>query len=308
MKAIKIIITIIATCASTQINAQQEPHFTQYLDNTLLSNPAYAGSKGAINATVLHREQWTRIEGYPRTSTFNIHAPLNYETVGIGLSFSNDQAGPIRQSMIMADVSYAIKFKNKTKLAMGVKAGVNIVGLDRDKLYNAGNPITGIQTFDNRTNPNIGFGLMYFGKDFFVGASSPKLIENSYNGDGFNLEKQHYYFVAAYILSVGQKWKLRPSVQAKGVKGAFGADGSLTAIYQDQLLFGMLYRLDAAIGAFVQIHITPQLKIGIGSDFGIQEIRKHNAGTFEAIIAYDFANGKNNGRNARKGVYSPRYF
>jgi len=309
MKRINIILGIIAIVISMQTQAQQEPHFTQYLDNTLFSNPAYAGGKGALSAAVLHREQWTRIQGYPRTSTFHIHSPLKYNTVGVGLSFLNDQAGPIRQSMIMADVSYAIQFKNKTKLTMGVKAGANIIGLDREKLYNAGKPIDAtINGVDNRTNPNIGFGLMYFGKDFFIGVSSPKLIENSYKGAGFNLEKQHYYFVAAYVLSVGNKWKLRPSLQGKGVHGAFGADASLTAIYQDQFLFGMLYRLDAAIGAFVQIHITPQLKIGIGSDFGLKEIRKHNAGTVEAMIAYDFSFGNNTGVNDRKGVYSPRYF
>jgi len=128
------------------------------------------------------------------------------------------------------------------------------------------------------------------------------------DGSGYNLEKQHYYLTAGYVVSVGSLWKLRPSVRAKGVRGSFGLDGSITGIYKDQLWIGMLYRLDAAVGAFVQLQVTPQLKIGLGSDFGIQEIRKHNAGTFEALLSYDFNLGSNSGMRSRKGVYSPRYF
>ena len=32
--------------------AQQDPHFTQYFDNTLFVNPAYAGSKGGGSTTI----------------------------------------------------------------------------------------------------------------------------------------------------------------------------------------------------------------------------------------------------------------
>lgn len=302
MKNLKFILAAILSGAFFSVNAQQDPHFTQYFDNALFYNPAYAGSREMLNVTAIHREQWAGVDGRPRSTTLSIHSPLPYESVGIGITAVNDMAGPIRQTIVAADISYSLRFKNKTKLSFGVKAGVNLLGFDRDKLYNAGNPVSAMQQMENKANPNIGFGILYHGPKFFFGISTPKLIQNSYDGSSFNLEKRHYFATLGYIFRLSDTWKLRPSAQVKITDGApFSLDASLAAIYNDKLWFGALYRLDAAFGAFVQVQITPQLKLGIASDFGTQKLRNYNSGTFEILLSYDF-------NFLKKGVYSPRYF
>lgn len=302
MKNLKFILAAILSGAFLSVDAQQDPHFTQYFDNALFYNPAYAGSREMLNVTAIHREQWAGVDGRPRSTTLSIHSPLPYESVGIGITAVNDMAGPIRQTIVAADISYSLRFKNKTKLSFGVKAGVNLLGFDRDKLYNAGNPVSAMQQMENKANPNIGFGVLYHGPKFFFGISTPKLIQNSYDGSSFNLEKRHYFATLGYIFRLSDTWKLRPSAQVKITDGApFSLDASLAAIYNDKLWFGALYRLDAAFGAFVQVQITPQLKLGIASDFGTQKLRNYNSGTFEILLSYDF-------NFLKKGVYSPRYF
>lgn len=302
MKNLKFILAAILSGAFFSVDAQQDPHFTQYFDNALFYNPAYAGSREMLNVTAIHREQWAGVDGRPRSTTLSIHSPLPYESVGIGITAVNDMAGPIRQTIVAADISYSLRFKNKTKLSFGVKAGVNLLGFDRDKLYNAGNPVSAMQQMENKANPNIGFGILYHGPKFFFGISTPKLIQNSYDGSSFNLEKRHYFATLGYIFRLSDAWKLRPSAQVKITDGApFSLDASLAAIYNDKLWFGALYRLDAAFGAFVQVQITPQLKLGIASDFGTQKLRNYNSGTFEILLSYDF-------NFLKKGVYSPRYF
>lgn len=302
MKNLKFILIVILSGTGIYANAQQDPHFTQYFDNTLFYNPAYAGSRDMLNVTAIHREQWAGVDGRPRSTTLSIHSPLPYESVGVGITAVNDMAGPIRQTIIAADISYSLRFKNKTKLSLGVKAGVNLLGFDRDKLYNAGNPVSAMQQIENRANPNIGFGVLYHGPKFFFGVSTPKLIQNTYDGTDFNKEKRHYFATLGYIFKLHEKWKLRPSAQFKITEGApFSMDASLAAIYNDRLWFGALYRLDAALGAFVQVQISPQFKLGIASDFGTQKLRQYNSGTFEVLLSYDF-------NFLKKGVYSPRYF
>ncbi|MBC9811263.1 type IX secretion system membrane protein PorP/SprF [Crocinitomicaceae bacterium CZZ-1] len=302
MKNLKFILIVILSGTGIYANAQQDPHFTQYFDNTLFYNPAYAGSRDMLNVTAIHREQWAGVDGRPRSTTLSIHSPLPYESVGVGITAVNDMAGPIRQTIIAADISYSLRFKNKTKLSFGVKAGVNLLGFDRDKLYNAGNPVSAMQQIENRANPNIGFGVLYHGPKFFFGVSTPKLIQNTYDGTDFNKEKRHYFATLGYIFKLHEKWKLRPSAQFKITEGApFSMDASLAAIYNDRLWFGALYRLDAALGAFVQVQISPQFKLGIASDFGTQKLRQYNSGTFEVLLSYDF-------NFLKKGVYSPRYF
>jgi type IX secretion system PorP/SprF family membrane protein len=73
---------------TTTVFGQQEAQFTQFTDNQLFVNPAYAGSNGMLNATALHRQQWVGFNGGPQTSTFSFHSPLNYESVGLGLTLS----------------------------------------------------------------------------------------------------------------------------------------------------------------------------------------------------------------------------
>ena len=53
----KKIIILAALVISNLINAQQDPQFTQYFDNFLHVNPAYAGSSGMLSANAIHREQ-----------------------------------------------------------------------------------------------------------------------------------------------------------------------------------------------------------------------------------------------------------
>lgn len=52
--------------------AQQDEQSSLYMFNSLQFNPAYAGSRGALNATLIHRSQWVGLEGAPTTQFFFI--------------------------------------------------------------------------------------------------------------------------------------------------------------------------------------------------------------------------------------------
>lgn len=290
---------------STSATAQQDPHYTQYFDNMLFINPAYAGSRGMLNMTGIHREQWVGFDGRPRSSTFSIHSPLSYESVGLGLTAVNDNIGPMNQTMFYADASYTIKFKNhKGKLAFGVKGGINLINIGREGL-NTGNPNDPklLQSIRNNINPNFGFGIYYHTPGFFIGVSTPKILEQSYDElSTANMERRHYFGTIGGVIPVADKWKLRPTSLIKITEGApLSLDLTMAAIYNERLWLGANYRLMAAFGAFVQVQISPQFKIGMASDFGTQKLRNHNHGSFEIMLSYDFLFKK-------EGTRSPRYF
>ncbi len=285
--------------------AQQDPHFTQYFDNMLFVNPAYAGSGGIMNMTAIHREQWVGFDGRPRSTTFSIHSPLSYESVGIGLTAVNDMIGPTNQTMIYGDLSYTLKFKgSKSKLAFGVKGGVNVINVSSGGLNTTTpNDPKFLEDVRNKINPNLGFGIYYHNPRFFIGASSPKIIEQSYDGvSTTNIERRHFFGIIGGIIRVSEQFKLRPSAQLKMSQNTPASiDMSLAAIFMDKLWFGGMYRLDAAAGAFVQFQISPQFKVGVATDFGVKRIRNYNSGTFELLLSYDF-------RFSKGGIRSPRYF
>ena len=54
----KIIILIVAVISVITVSAQQDPQFTQNMFNKLANNPGFAGSRGVIATSILHRSQW----------------------------------------------------------------------------------------------------------------------------------------------------------------------------------------------------------------------------------------------------------
>jgi type IX secretion system PorP/SprF family membrane protein len=286
MKKIIGLLLVSIGCANTML-AQQDPHFTQFFENTLFVNPAYAGSKDVLNITGLHREQWVGFAG----------------SVGLGLTMVNDHNGPVDQTMFYGDFSYSLKFKNKGKLAFGIKGGLNLVNVGSASLEATDqNDLNLLRDVRNNVNPNFGFGIYYHTPVWFVGVSTPKLLEQSYDGSKTNVEKRHYFANVGGVITVNSAWKIRPMTQAKFTTGApLSLDVSVAGIYKDRFYIGGLYRLDAAFGAFVQYQITSQFKLGFATDFGTQEIRNYNYGTFEVMASYDFIFKKT-------GVRSPRYF
>jgi len=47
------------------VYGQQDPHYTQYMYNQNILNPAYAGSRGDLSIGLLGRTQWDWFIGYP---------------------------------------------------------------------------------------------------------------------------------------------------------------------------------------------------------------------------------------------------
>jgi type IX secretion system PorP/SprF family membrane protein len=306
MKAlIKIICISVVLASATSAIGQQEPHFTQYSDNTLFVNPAYAGSRGVLNLTGIHRQQWTGFEGRPISTTFSAHSPLSYESVGVGVTMVNDQSGPIKQTMIYGDFSYTLKFKNgDRKLSFGMKAGMNLISITSANLNtDVDNDPKLLQNVKNNVNPNFGFGVYYHSSRFFIGASSPKLLERGYDGvSKTNVERRHYFGIIGGVFPLNNYWKLRPTAQVKlTANSPISFDASIATIYREKLWFGAMYRLNAAFGVFTQFQLSPQFRLGIASDFGTQAIRNYNYGTFEIMMSYDFVFKK-------EGLRSPRYF
>ena len=56
--------------------AQQRPHYTQYVINPFIINPAIAGIDNYGYLKVSARDQWAGLKGAPRTTYFTIHAPI----------------------------------------------------------------------------------------------------------------------------------------------------------------------------------------------------------------------------------------
>lgn len=303
MKTLKRILVVIFVVIGFISTAQQEPQFTQYMDNQLYINPAYAGSRGTLNIGGIHRQQWTGFKGAPMTQTVFAHSPLTYQSVGLGGSIIHDRVGPMNQTWINIDASYSLKFKNEGKLAFGLKGGMNLInGRFSELETTTPGDETMVSNYVNRVLPNIGGGIMYHSKTWFVGASVPKILQQDGGSLNTMTEQRHYYLIAGGYLTIAEKVKLRPSTLLKITENApLAWDMTMAFIFNDKFWIGANYRLLESAGGFFQFQVSNKFKIGYAFDISTNALARHNFGTHEISLGYDLV--------SKKGSLSaPRFF
>lgn len=286
-------------------HAQQLPQFTQYMYNTIAINPAYAGNRDGLSLTALHRSQWVGLEGAPRTQTFSIHSPLRNEKVGLGLSVINDKTGYENYTYLYGDFSYTIDVSEDITLSFGAKGGFSYYNLD-EELFNEPSVLEDpfFREQFNRWTPNVGAGLYLSSQDWYLGLSAPKLINNDNNdySEYVALEQVHYYLTGGYVFDLSSTWKLRPTALAKVTSGApLSVDISATTIYNEKLYLGATYRIDDAVGAFLDFQIFEPLRVGYAYEYSVSDLRPYTSGSHEVILIYEL--------RAKNTKYkSPRFF
>ncbi|HNS41939.1 MAG TPA: type IX secretion system membrane protein PorP/SprF [Taishania sp.] len=309
MKKIKILFAIALMIGSAnQLQAQQEAQFTQYMDNMLYYNPAYAGSRDMMNISVLHRQQWAGFKGAPMSTTFSLHTPLRYDNIGLGFSLLNDKLGPTNSTWFNADFSYSFKFKkNNSRLSFGVKGGINLLNGDLLNLvkHDQNDALVNVR-FKNEVQPNVGVGIYYQSTQWFAGVAIPRIIDNLKKaGDLSSIEyiaQRHYYLTLGGYIKANRMLKIRPSTMLKITEQApLALDVSLAFIMYDKVWIGANYRLLESAGIMFQYQFSNQFKIGYSFDYSTTKLRSYNYGTHEILLSYDLL-------FKSKSLTSPRYF
>ena len=298
---------LVALIGLLEVQAQQDPNYTQYMYNMSVINPAYAGSKETFSTGLLYRKQWVSIEDAPTTGTFFGHSPVG-KNVGLGLSILSDKIGPVEETNVYGDFSYTLKLGEDSKLAFGLKAGATFhkVGL-LDKVYSnvpdANDPA--FSKNENNTFLNIGYGLFYYTNKYYIGASLPNMLKSKhldFEGRQFGSEVSHYFVTGGYVFDINENVKLKPFAM---VKSAFDAptslDVSLNTLLYNKFEGGLTYRLEDSFGAMVNFMITSNMRIGYAYDHIVSDLSVKTKSSHEFILLYDF-------NFSKKVSSSPRFF
>ncbi len=303
MKKVYLIILILFVAAPGF--SQQLPQFTQYMYNTVSINPAYAGSRDAFSVIGLHRSQWADFEGAPVTQTLSINSPLRNNKIGLGLSIINDNAGYENYTYAYGDFSYRLDLSESVTLRMGLKAGMSYYNLE-DELFMEpdiqSDPF--FQDQFNKWTPNFGLGFYLSSQDWYIGLSAPKLINNNNNqfSEYLALEQVHYYLTGGYVFDLSDNVKLRPTTILKMTQGApLSVDVTATAIFNEKFYLGASYRIDDALGAFLDVQLFDGFRVGYAYEYPISDIRPYTSGSHEILLIYEL-------RFKNTRYKSPRFF
>ena len=294
MQTKHIIISMVLILQGILGYAQQDPMFTQYQNNMMAVNSAYAGSKEALNVVAISRHQWVNFEGAPTTQSIAINTPFFDKELGLGFSFVRDQVGPLKTDNFYIDIAYKLKVHEGGHLSMGLKSGLH----NRKNNLRELNPLNeNDPSFQkdivSELYPNFGTGFYYYTDKYYLGVSAPKLSKIGYRKDdnpnlGKSEMKRHYYIVGGYVWDINQQFQFKPTFLTKMVQGAPPSfDITANVRYNNQIIGGISHRFGDSFGALVQVKALSQIWIGYSYDFTISEMSRYNSGTHEIMINLD---------------------
>jgi len=294
-------------------NAQQDPQYSQYMYNTQVVNPAYAGSRDVLSFGLLYRTQWVGLDGAPKTGTFTVNSPIgSLDNMGLGLSVVTDELGPAKESNINLDYSYTINTSETAELSFGLKAGIDFLDVDftRLNIFDLSDPRFQ-NNVDQKVQPQIGAGVYYNTDRFYVGLSVPNFLTTQHfdeaslvniDAETIAAERLHYFLIGGYVFDLNPNLKFKPATLVKMVSGSpLQWDVSANFLINEKFTLGASYRWSAALSAMVGFQASESIFLGFAYDYQTTDIEDYSDGSYEVFLRFEIF-------NRPEKLLTPRFF
>jgi type IX secretion system PorP/SprF family membrane protein len=283
------------------------PVYSQYLQNGLVINPAYAGSREALSFFGSFRKQWAGVEGAPDYETLSLHSLLKNNHVALGFTAQLMHYGYTKTTSVYADYAYHLTL-GKSRLSMGLKAGFDMSNSNYPKDITI-QPDPAFANSESYLMPNVGVGFYFYNKKFFTGASIPAFLSYVKSSDGsvsFDTFQQfEIQATAGTLIRITDAFKLKPSVfvdysMDKSKPTRIDINGNF--IIRDFVWIGVSWRTneDVLVG-ILQVQINPQIMLGYSYDYPVGRYSsQYFSGSHEVVLRYEFGQ--------KVTAANPRYF
>lgn len=320
MMARSIYIVFVFLLVSMQVNAQQEPLYTQFGFNKLSINPAYAGNEDYTSFTGIYRDQWNGFPGAPDAQLFSVDLPRMNETLGLGFFFQRQSIGISRSLSLTGNYSYKIKMEEFT-VSMGLSTVFKNLSIDfTDPRLVATDGLEGDGAIPmdrlNKNLLNVGFGTYIFNQKYFGGVSIPAIIKSDLelgndNDEVTSQSLRHLFIMGGAALPIDESLIFKPQFLLRWAENAPASfDLNAGILYQEKYNAALTYRtgggdgdLGESIDLMLGVQITDQLMIGIAQDFTLSSIRQYDQGSIELLLNYRVI-----GSGPKKKMANPRFF
>src|SRR6478609_3574909 len=296
IKRIQLSIFLFLALASFTSKAQLYPIFSQYYFNELMINPAFAGAHVQFSATSTYRNQWINFPGSPKTFSLTAHTSLVRGKVGVGIMLNQDKIGSYANKDLTLVYSYKLRFPKST-LSFGLQGSLYFLNADFSSL----NIQQGDPNFIpyNIFKPNIGAGIYYNRRNFFIGFSNPYLINSKFNTSlavqadsvlhSSLSQFRNYFLRSGFIANLDPKGNVRinPSILLRAQEGApLSLDVNMGFIFYDVFSAGVSYRSGDAFISFLGLKLSEKLFFSYSFDFTTSHLGPFSSGTQELMLNY----------------------
>jgi len=280
---------------------QQEEQYTQFMQNKMSYNPAFAGSDPRICVTALMRNQWLGLDGAPQTQMIGINIPILNQKIGVGANLYRHSIGITNKYTAAFNYAYHLNLGRGT-LGFGLQGSIQLLQIDFSNVQGT-QPIetdpaipAGLQS---KFVPNFGAGIFFNNKRFYLGLSVPRLLSSSIDladtGDAISKEVSHFYLMTGLSLSLGEKVSFQPNILIKYVEQApFDGDLNLNFAFDQKVIAGVSYRLGGSkqnsvgesLSFLAGVKFAKSFVFSISYDASLTVLRHSNSGTIEGVVQY----------------------
>ena len=282
---------------SLGLSAQQIPFYSQYFFNPFVYNPAYSGHSDEVRTFLMHRNQWTGIQGAPVTTMFTIDAPIQGDKAGLGLNVYSDRTDILTTTGARAAYSYGFNISEEHLLKFGLGVGILNHRIDyANAIVEDQSDPNLFSTAQNKSAVDADFGIAYFWRGLQVGVAIPQLLGSDLTYNKVNNDEtvvyslsRHYIFTAGYDFEIDEKFNVYPVLLTRYTPNTpFQFDFGVMGSYQKLFWLGFTYKHEYAVGASVGGIINEKLHVGVSYDFIVNDIAGYAGSSSELLIGYVF--------------------
>lgn len=310
---------------------QQRPHYSQYILNNYIINPAVTGIENYADIKMSMRQQWIGIPGMPKTIYFTAHTPLNKmdyreninslgmknnplgydftETYtaaephhGIGISAYNYSTGFINRINTMATYAYHIGLNEKWNLAAGFGAGFSNISINRSQIIieNPSDPLIGSLTgIKRKYKPDLSSGIYLYSKKFFLGLSGQQLVPGKLDITDTAYQTSllpHLFATTGVRIQLNEYVSFLPSMMFRYVKNLpITVDYNFKIQYINFMWVGCNVRRGDGVSALLGINFNRTLNLSYAYDMTAAKttLGPLTKGTHELVIGFVLNNRYN---------------
>ena len=333
----KILIFILYIISTVIVFAQQRPHYSQYILNNYIVNPAVTGIENYADIKMSMRNQWIGIPGMPKTVYFTAHTPLNKKDYrenitslgmknnpmgydftetynaaephhGIGISAYNYSTGYINRINAMATYGYHMGLNETWSLAGGFGAGFSHIAIDRSQIIieNPSDPLIGALTgIKRKYKPDLSAGIYLYSKKYFIGISGQQLIPAKLDITDTSYQTSiipHLFATAGMRIQLNEYVSFLPSVMFRYVKNLpLTVDYNLKLQYMNFIWMGTNIRKGDGVSALLGVNFNHSFNISYAYDMTASKtmLGPLNKGTHELVLGF-VLNNRYNDMSPRK--------
>lgn len=308
MRAFLIVIWLLLCIGCTY--AQQQPHYTQYMLNTFIINPAVAGIENYWDLRASHRHQWAGINGSPVTTYMTLHGPLkktdyphasvtgfdpeggnprgkayweNYTAppahAGVGMTILDDHTGPLNRFSATVTYAHHIGIAPGVSLSAGISGGAQRVSLDASKLnmQDPSDPAVTNGAILGKWRPDVNAGLYLYSAQYFAGISVQNVVSSQM--------VPHLFVTGGYRLWLDEEISMLPSVMIKYIAALpVGVEVNTKLQYRDRIWLGASYRHQDGVAGMVGVNISSTFNVSYAYDYTTSSLNLASKGSHEILL------------------------